>query len=249
MELLEKGYIAKVINLNDETIPAKKGELYLPVNPVLIWEELQIEQTRAFDEEEVKRRNELIKQIGESYTQNFKDHGVGVAEKNTTIYYSGRWFFYTLVNNLSQNHHLDMMIGRLGSFKEPYITFYRDMLQEHKGLRLRILYNFPIARASKEDQDRMQESLDALVKLKEEYPSNIEFMASRVPHATSRRIMFSHGDGKPYMAIDARKLLLTDREEPSYIGTIYFEKDAMSELKYNFKEAWSNTIEHPPDVH
>lgn len=241
MELLEKGYVAKVLNLDDETIPAKKGELYLPVNPALIWEELQIEQAHAFDEEEIKRRNELVKEIGGSYTQNFKDYGASTIGKNITIYYSGRWFFYTLINNLSQNHHLDMMIGRLGSFKEPYIAFYQRMFHEHEGLHLRILYNFPLDRASKEDQDKMQKSLEAIKKLKEEYPNNIEFMASQVPHATSRRIIFSHGDGRPYMAVDGRKLLSIEREEPSYVGTIYFDEAAMSELKYNYEEAWTNT--------
>ena len=242
MELLEKGYVAKMLNLNDETVPAKKGELYLPVNPVLIWEDLQIEQAHAFDEEEIKRRNKLVKEIGKSYTQNFKDYGLGSLGKNVTIYYSGRWFFYTLINNLNQNHHLDMMIGRLGSFREPYMTFYRRMFQEYKGLKLRILYNFPIARATKEDQDKMQKSLEALKRLKEEYPDNIDFMASQVPHATSRRLIFSHGDGRPYMAVDARKLLSTEREEPSYVGTIYFDDAAMSELKYNYEDAWNNTI-------
>ncbi len=241
MELLEKGYIAKIINLDDETVPAKKGELYLPVNPILIGEELQDEQARAFDEEEVKRRNELIEQTGRFYNQNFGDYGVGIIEKNITIFYSGRWFFYALVNNLNRNHHVDMMIGRLGSFKEPFMTIYRRMLEEFEGLHLRILYNFPIGRVSKEDQDRMQKSLDGIERLKKKYPDNIEFMSSLVPHSTTRRIIFNHGNGTSFMAIDGRKLL--DRDEPSYIGTIYLDKDSMLELKYNFEEAWSNTVE------
>ena len=46
--------------------------------------------------------------------------------------------------------------------------------------------------------------------LRGKYSKNIEFRSPDIPHATSRRVLFKHSNGKPYMAIDARKIFPTD---------------------------------------
>ena len=246
-ELLEKGYIAQVLNLKGETqFPAAKAQLYLPANPKMVWEEFKIEQPRAFDDSDVKIRDDKIGKIEKNYTDNFGDYGVGIEgndEKtpNISIYYTGRWFFYTIISNLKSDHRLDLMMGRLGSFKNPFIGFYMHMFQNNPGLHLRIIYKSPI---NKSDHDRMmQERIKNINVLKGEYPGNIDFGSPLVPHATSRRVLFGLSDGKTYMAIDARKIFPMGAKDSSYIGTVYLQEDALSEFRSNFDAAWSSKLE------
>jgi hypothetical protein len=241
-ELLKRGYIAKIIDLDEEIKSEfKNRELYLPVNPALIWEELEIEQLRAFDEDEMKLKSQKIANFESDFQANFGKFGVGIAEGNISVHYGGLWFFYTLINNLKEDHRLKLMIGRLGSFRTPYIEFYKKMFEKYSGnVHLQMIYNFPRSGMPGENENS-SERLKNLDDLSANYPGKILYIPSKVPHATSRRIIFEHSDGKPYMAIDARKILPLTRVDPSYTGTIYFQDDALRELKYNFEEAWKNT--------
>lgn len=242
-ELLKYGYIARVINFEDSTLP-EQGELYLPVNPKLIWEMVKSEQIRNFEEEEIRINSELINGIADVYEKNFLKSGLAISEGSISIHYSGRWLFYTLFNNSQSSQRLRMMLGRLGSFKGPYTNFYESMFSLHKGLSLEILYSYPKNSMSREEQAQFEARVKNLEYLKKTYPNNIEFYASLVPHATTRRILFDTVDKSPYLAIDARKILPINRKDPSYLGTVYFEKEDTIWLEENFEESWKNTVKH-----
>lgn len=239
-ELLERGLIAKILPINEVSEESrKKGELYLPTNPIIAWQEAQIGEADERGTE--ARENEIIKLKG-IFKNNWGFNEMGLVNGDISLIYGGRWLFYTLIDNLEMNPHLDMMIGGLGSFKAPYIKFYERMFNENEDLKLRILYGFPTSQMSKKQKEIICDRLKDLEALKKR-DHNLSYYASAVPHATSRRALFSNSKEEPYMAIDARKLLPIDRKDPSYIGTIYFQTDAISWMKQNFEETWDKTTQ------
>ncbi len=241
-ELLKRGYIAKIIDV-DENIKGlnfKKGELYIPVNPKFIYEDLKHIEYAYFADEEIANRRKVIQLLTNDYKDNLGEFGVKTTERSISIYYKGLWFFYTLINNLNTDHRLKLMMGRLGSFKTPYLlAFFEKAIQMHQeNIYLQIIYNFSL----KTNKELLEERLNNLNQLKIRYPNNLDYVPSPVPHATSRRIIFE-ASSKPYMVIDARKIFPQSEmkvpEDPSYIGTIYFQPNALDTLNEYFDEAWN----------
>ncbi len=84
--------------------------------------------------------------------------------------------------------------------------------------------------------DKNKEILEIARKAKEKYPEKIDFMYTLINHWTSRVAIYDN------MAIDIKKLLPTNRKEPSYIGTIYLQKDCIECAKTNFYADWNSGI-------
>ncbi len=289
-ELLKNGFIAKVINANDDNIPSKKGELYLPVSPMLIWQDHMHRQATMDSEDAISYRNKKIEALEENYKINFKKFGFGIERGSIFVYYSSNWFFNTIVNNLEEKHRLSLMLGGLGSFEPRFIPFYEKMLvqvPEEKRIHMKILFDLPIKprapiapkkNESLNNQDekiyndemekyereiekyqknmqkytldveRLNKSINYIKPLLDACPQNMEFKTKKVPHATSRRLIFLHSDGVPYIAIDARKDLGNeDENSPSfYLATIYIQDEAANQLNIAFEESWQNSEEYPP---
>jgi hypothetical protein len=240
--LLRNGLIAKIY------LPEKKfgNEPYLPANPAVIWEENK-ENIKEGKEFRLDKAEELIK----TYKNKFSENGFTEIKDPITILYSSRWFTYTIINNLfiENNVNLNMTLSGLRSFDDSHIKFYEDILSTKKSdapsLLSSRLPNPPKINAlfdphpytkNEGKKQEFEERLERARCLMDRYPQNIKIRYINLTHATSRRVVFNS------MAIDARKILPFDIEEPlgepSYVGTIYLEPEQIDFFEKNFADSW-----------
>ena len=227
-----------MISQDDADIPSKKGELYLPVNPILIWNAHKLEQARVFNEEKVKDREMDVFELGITYRKNFGDFGIGSRRTNISIINSYRWLLYTIANVLKHDHGLSMMLGDITTFESQYADFCDSMLELHKGIRIKLLVE-PTDELNKIKANEPGQGIDNLKKLMEKNPDiNFEIGETPIPHATSRMIICEEPNGSPYMSLDEWKILPINRPEPSYMGTIYLESNSVTWMKNKFDASW-----------
>jgi hypothetical protein len=213
-ELLERGFIA-------QTILGSGPEMYIPVNPEVIWRENKPMLAGLFTTEQLEDRRKYINDLRDKYKKNFGPYGF-TSRPDITLRYGKDWFFRTLISNVTETKKLAMMVGGLGSFMSPYSEYYERML----GGELKIQALF-----QNEDRKRIEKAQE----MKQKYKDKIEIKFTPIKHGTSRRVLFDDR-----IAIDARKILSITKNdsEPSYIGTIYSQKDIVKYLITNFEEAW-----------
>lgn len=233
-ELLAKGLIAK-IDLKYNVPPSVDfgREMYLPVNPGLIWEEYKIHfNLNAFKElKDIKESDLEVSEFSREYTEKFGINGFATTEGCITIYNSSQWLLFTLMNNLQLTKHFDLMLSGLNTFELPFRRYYEKMLNVD-DFQMRVLY----------DASKINSRVEQNIKnLKDLFGDRLQIKETPVRHVTSRRVILHN-----VMAIDGRKLL--NKEEPSYIGTIYLingNENDDSPVKYlaeNFNSTWDAAI-------
>jgi hypothetical protein len=128
-----------------------------------------------------------------------------------------------------------MFLGSLGSFVEPYIRHYEDVIKT--GIKTRIVYD--------QNDTNAQQRLNNILNLKKEYNQNIEIKGNPTINATSRKFIYDT------MAIDSMKLVIGKRSidfrdlfKPKkgdlyYISTIYLDPDAIDYIESGFENVWS----------
>lgn len=225
-ELLSYGFLAQIILLDplDNTRSRLKSCLThstrgdLPVNPSLIWE---------MKNPSIKAGKD-IENLENLFKTNFSSYGLGAEKselRSITCLYSSRWFYYTLINHIlcdaSREKQLHMMFGKLGSFREPYVTYYEKMFKE--GLTIQALLDGR--------RDDIRKKAEALQK---KYPK-LDIRFTPIALKTIRHLVSDR------MAIDARKI--SERKEPSYIGTIYLADNLVKDFEGNFNSLWTNAKE------
>jgi predicted DNA-binding protein YlxM (UPF0122 family) len=119
-----------------------------------------------------------------------------------------------------------MILGTLGSFKEPYIKYYENMLTSQ--LITRIICD-PVT-------PEANQGINNIMKLKEKYLDHIQLKATPVSYGTSRRMIYDN------MAIDGKKLL-NFNSDLSYISTVYLQQDIIDRMRANFDNAFQKGLE------
>jgi len=88
----------------------------------------------------------------------------------------------------------------------------------------------------------IEQRLDRFKKLCGDHNEQIEIRYTPVIYTTSRQSI-CYNDTGPYMACDFRKLLSLDQgAPPSYMGTIYLQRELIDHIKENFEVIWTNGI-------
>lgn len=235
--LLQKGFIAKAYLSNIEGCDFD-NEAFLPINPIILWEENKNIYDKAEPDEKEFRRKRM-KELENVYLQNFKNHGFVGTNGDITILYSNQWFAHTIVNNLfyvNGNKNLDIMLSSLGTFDNPHREFYGNILLEQRP-KIRAIYDPYSYTYDKITKDEFENRITNAKRYMEKYGNEVEIRCPHITHATSRRVIFDD------MAIDARKLLPLNRKEPSYVGTIYLNKNDVDFLRENFNAAWEKSTD------
>ena len=118
-------------------------EMYLPVNPEIIWEETQDTiKTYWKQPEEMAFRKTKVKELYEHYLRNFKKYGLGIEKGSVTGLFNSYWMWRGGVNILKYNYtkRIDIMLNNLEFFMIPdYFEYYEKELEQ--GMAERVLYD------------------------------------------------------------------------------------------------------------
>lgn len=250
-DLLKSGIIGRTYFTEDADVEFDR-EMYLPVNPEILWEE-NWERVKVFwkQTEEMAFRKAKVKELLECYLKNFKRFGLGIEKGSITGLFDIYWMWRGGINILNRNHttRLDIMLNSL----EPLIIAdYSDYIEKalKKGMKERVLYDLSSKRKMLMDEEIkvreygsvIEQRLKKYIKLYEDYHDQIEVRYTPVVYTTTRQTIFYNETG-PYFAGDYKILLSLDPKEPEYyISTFYLQRDLINHVKENFEAAWANSI-------
>jgi predicted DNA-binding protein YlxM (UPF0122 family) len=224
-DLLEHGFIAEVLPVHDEAIDLDR-EAFLPISPELIWQDNIKKLGEVISPEGIEHRHDLVKELYDIYKKNFGRYGIKIEDGSITVFHSSQWLLYHLGYNIQNNESIRMLLGTLGSFKEPYIKYYENMLTSQ--LITRIICD-PVT-------PEANQGINNIMKLKEKYLDHIQLKATPVSYGTSRRMIYDN------MAIDGKKLL-NFNSDLSYISTVYLQQDIIDRMRANFDNAFQKGLE------
>jgi len=248
-ELLKNGIIARTYFTEDADVDFDR-EMYLPVNPEIIWDENR-ERAKMYwkQPEEMAFRKIKVKRLYEYYLANFKKYGFGTEKGSVTGLCNIYWFARAIINIYDDTTSIDSMINALELFMIPdYSEYYEEAFK--RGMTQRMLYDMNIKRKMLKDEEPIfkeyapviEQRRSKLEKLQRAYREQIRIRYTPIVYTTARQTICYNESG-PYLAIDLRKLLSLDpKEPPYYIGTIYLQENLINHIKENFEAAWANSL-------
>lgn len=253
-ELLKNGIIAKTYFTEDSDVDFDR-EMYLPVNPEIIWEENR-DNIKAFwkQPDEVAFRKSKMNGLNEYYHKNFKKYGLGTERGSVTGLFNIYWFARAIINIYDYTKSIDSMINALELFMIPdYYEHYEKSFK--RGMTQRMLYDMNIKRKMLKDEETkfieyrpvIEQRRHRLEKLYDDYHKQINIRYTPIAYSTARQAICYNEEG-PYLAWDLRKLLSLDPDAPPYyIGTIYLQGDLINHIKENFEAQWEHSIDVDED--
>jgi hypothetical protein len=219
--LLRNGLIAEVLFSADADEDFGR-ESYLPVNPIVIWEEIKDDLKTVIAEDTYNAMQTRLNEYTTSYTKHFEKYGIKIKRTgNVTLRYSGKWILYNILNNcLEKGSQLRMQIGGERFFDEPFINYVKKLLACDTKVQLII---------------DSETHIDAAKALKKAYGDNIDIRYfSENTSGTLRNFVF----GKE-LAVNGVKILPETHDEPSYVGTAYVNLEDIEVLNEKFESLWN----------
>ncbi len=250
-DLLRMGIIGRTYFTEDADVDFDR-EMYLPVNPEIIWKENQEQANACWRQpEEMAFRKSKVNELSGYYLRSLKKYGLGIEKGSITGLFNVYWMWRGGVNILDYNSttKLDLMIN---NFEPLIIADYSDHIEKAlmKGMAERVLYDLSTKRNMLKDEEIkskgyrpiMEQRLNKYMKLYEDYHDQIEVRYTPITYTTTRQTIYYNEEG-PYLANDYKKLLSLDPKEPQYyISTIYLQKELINHVRENFEAAWANGI-------
>jgi hypothetical protein len=213
-ELLERGFISAMIT-------DRSGELYLPVNPSVIFklnEELLLKT--CFLEDELMSRSKSVENLSRVYQIRFWKDTYPI--RSMTLLHSEPWLMYNLIDNATEHLELFMLTGNLSLLPQD-LEAYNKMLKE--DVRIKIIYRIADER-----------TVQGFYILEREYEGRFESKQRDIVSTTSNSIVI---DDK--MAIDGREIPTGWLGGHSYVSTIYIgDKKSISDIKSYFNKIWAS---------
>lgn len=222
-ELLKSGFVARVL-FPHEAAEDFGHEAYIPANPMIIWEEgeARLEERLGSDLFEIMKSS--AQELSSQYELNFGKYGIGIEEGILTIFYSGRWINFTLLNLCRRTpRSVSLSISGFSSFVEPSLRFFHKSLDT--GSSVRVLLDHKI------DTDSVKE-------LKSKYGDRFATRFAAV--GTTHRMTLIDD----VLALDTIRILSLESSAPSYVGTLYVETDStIARLREHYEGRWAKAEE------
>jgi hypothetical protein len=249
-ELLENGIIARTYFTEDADVDFDR-EMYLPVNPEIIWEE-NLDKAKLFWKrpEESDFRKSNVRDLHDYFIKNFKKYGLGTEKGSVSGLFNIRWMWRHGVNvyNYTSTKRVDAILNGLEQFMVPeYLDKFETLLRQ--GMKERIIYDMNTKRKMLKDEvlkfkeygPVIEQRLNRYKKLYNDYHDQIEIRYTPLAYTTTRQAI-CYNDNGPYFACDFRNLLSLDsRGPPYYMGTFYLQEDLIYHIKEGFDAAWANS--------
>jgi hypothetical protein len=233
-QLLIDGVVAQMLPLIDYEKPIFKKkfgrELLLPADPKTIWEihKNKLDQIYISGPESVTGLESYFNSLSQTYKEKFcpasmyEKLGQCMEERSIPINYSAPWVLYNLMSNAKDGSTVYIMMSGTRGFDAVHRNYYEDILR--KGASIDMLLG-----------RRDQRQLNYIGDLKETYDKNLRVRYTPVENRGTHRIAILDD----LFALDARKILPQTKREPSYIGTLYQDKDCIADIKNNFDDIWA----------
>jgi hypothetical protein len=218
--LLRNGLIAEVLfsAKSDENFGR---ESYLPVHPRVIWEDVKTDLKNVIAEDTYNALQNHLSEYTKSYDENFKKYGIKIKRTgNVTLRYSGKWILYNILHNcLEKKDYLRMQIGGERLFEEPFINYFKKLLD--LDIKVELIIDSEI-------------KLDIAKQLQNAHIDNLDI---RYFTENTSGTMRNYVYGKE-LAINGIKILPETSNEPSYVGTAYVNLEDVNVLNEKFKNLW-----------
>jgi len=217
-QLLTYGFMAKVL-FPYEAKDYFGTEGYIPADPLEIWEEGEEKLKKEFSPDMFQSMRMCAEQLSHKYNENFGKYGVGIEEGKLTLYYSGMWVAFLILNLCrKKQRNVSLWISGSRSFSDPLLKHYRNMLRASPNVRMVVdgrINPEPVKKLEKECEGRWETKTS--------------------PVSTTRRMALVDD----VLAIDGLRILPLNVPMPAYIGTAYLEKDSIATLQANFDGRWN----------
>lgn len=233
-QLLIDGMIAQILPLIDYENPIFKRmfgrELLLPADPKTIWETYKnrLDKVYMCTPEPVNGLDAYFNNLLRTYNEDFSPEkmyeklGQCMEGRSIPVNYSAPWVLCSLLSNAKEGSTVYMMMRGTRAFDAVHKSYYERILE--KGANIDMLLG-----------RRDQRQLNYIGYLKETYDKN--FCVRYTPEENWGTPRIAVLDD--LFALDARKMLPQTKREPSYIGTLYYDKDCIADIKNNFEDMWA----------
>jgi hypothetical protein len=169
-----------------------------------------------------------FKDLSETYNENFSP--ANMCEKlgqcldrcSVPVNYSAPWILHNLLSNVRDGRTVYMMMSGTRAFDAVYNGYYESILK--KGANIDMLLG-----------RRDQRQLNYIGYLKENYENSLHVRYTPIENRGTHRTAILDD----LFALDARKMLPQTLREPSYIGTLYFDRDCIVDIKNSFDDLWA----------
>jgi hypothetical protein len=136
-----------------------------------------------------------------------------------TMYFSGMWVIYSLLENAKNTKILSMMLSGQKAKLTDHVNFYKMLIDQ--GVNIKAILD-----------ERYREKGTG-VPLQ---PPRADIRYNRTNSQGTRRLTIADN----LFAFDGRKLLPFNRTDPSYVGTIYFDQDNINAMRNIFDDMWDS---------
>jgi len=237
-QLLIDGVIAQILPLIDYEKPQFKKafgrELLLPADPKAIWETYKnrLDNVYMCMPEPASGLDAYFNNLLRVYNENFSPEkmyeklGQCMEERNISANFSAPWVLCSLLSNAKEGSTVSMMLRGTRAFDVVHKGYYEKILE--KGANIDLLLG-----------RKDQRQLNYIGYLKETYDKSVRVRYTPEENRESSRIAVLDD----LFALDSRKMLPQTRREPSYIGTLYYDKDCIADIRNNFEDMWAMSHE------
>jgi len=233
-QLLIDGVVAQMLPLIEYEKPIFKKkfgrELLLPADPKTIWEthKNMLDRVYKSKQEPGTGLESYFNSLSQTYEEKFcpasmyEKLGQCMEERSIPINYSAPWILYSLLSNVNDGSTVYMMMNGTRAFDAAHRGYYESILR--KGTSIEMLLG-----------RRDQRQLNYIGDLKETYDKNLHVRYTPAENRGTNRMAILDD----LFALDAKKMLPQKKREPSYIGTLYQDRDCIADIKNNFDDIWA----------
>ena len=218
-ELMKRGFMARVLFSHEAQEFGQ--EAYLPANPMIVWEEGEESLKRGLGSAMFQSVRNSAEQLSRLYDENFGAYGISIEEGKLTIYYSGMWTTFTLLNLCKKKpRRVSMSISGFRNWGVS-LKYFRRCLDT--GSKTRLLLDANI-------------DTELLRTLHSQYPEDSVEVRHSLLGRTHRMTLVDD-----VIAFDSIRILppRMAATAPAYIGTVYAEKDSIGMLSQEFDARWN----------
>lgn len=220
-ELLNHGFIAKVMFEPKYETKSFGSESYFPANPELVWREEEEILSESFGNKHIQLMRSSSKKLSKMYDKWYGNYKAIKGQDRITVVFSGLWVYYLVLNHLIKKQsgdqpHIYSLVGGTGSSIDSYKRNSRIL---ETGANMRIILS-------------SHTDIAPLKHIKKRYGDNLRIRLN--PLETTRRITILDNE----LGIDCIKILPTNLLRPNYIGILYTAQDYIQIIKEDFEAKW-----------
>lgn len=233
-QLLIDGAVAQILPLIDYDTPSFKKtfgrELLLPVDPKTIWDTYKNCLDKVFISmpEHISGLDAYFVNLSREYKVNFSPEnmyeklGQCGEERNISVNYSAPWALNNLLSSAKKESTVALMMSGIRTADAIHKGYIERILETGANIDMLL-------------ERRNQTQLNYIGYLKEAYDKNLRVRYTPSESRGTYRISVLDD----LFALDGRKVLPQTKREPSYIGTLYFDKDCIADIKSSFDDMWA----------